>query len=214
MSRASVGQRTRATKTTRRTPTARYGRAGEPGGAASAELSAETLQELIERIGADARIYLYHIPPIAIVGFSIELVTRLREAFSEQIVGIKDSSGDWNNTRALLGIDGLVVYPGSEEPLIDALELGAPGCISATANTNAAAIAKVIRHFLDGDVDRAKALHADVVRFRLAILEQYAPIPTQKRLIAMRTGEMRWATVRPPLTAMGEDAGKSLAATL
>ncbi len=170
--------------------------------------------ELIERIGPAARIYLYHIPPIAIVGLSVDLVARLRKAFPEQVIGIKDSSGDFDNTRALLGIDGLVVYPGSEEPLIDALELGAPGCISATANTNAAAIAEVIRHFVDGNVDRAKALHADVVRYRLAMLEKHAPIPAQKRLIAMRTGDARWATVRPPLSAMSEDAGKSLADTL
>ena len=40
------------------------------------------------------------------------------------MVGIKDSSNDWDNTRRLFDIEGLVVYPGSELPLIDALELG------------------------------------------------------------------------------------------
>jgi 4-hydroxy-tetrahydrodipicolinate synthase len=171
-------------------------------------------EELITRIGADARIYLYHIPPIAIVGISVDLVIRLREAFPEQIVGIKDSSGDWDNTRELLGIDGLVVYPGSELRLIDALELGAPGCISATANTNAAAIAAVIRAHAEGDVDRAIGLHAEVVRYRIALLEKYAPIPAQKRLLAMRSGDTRWANVRPPLTAMAETDGNELAAVL
>lgn len=166
---------------------------------------------LIERIGSDARIYLYHIPPIAVVGVSVELVVRLREAFPEQIVGIKDSSGDWDNTRALLGIEGLVVYPGSELPLIDALELGAPGCISATANTNAAAIAEVIRAHSDGDVGRAVALHVEVARYRKTLLEEHAPIPAQKRLLAMRTRDARWANVRPPLTAMQETAGQELA---
>ena len=58
---------------------------------------------LIERVASDAlRIYLYHIPPVAQVGFSIELVQRLRAAFPAQIVGIKDSSGDWGNTQKLL----------------------------------------------------------------------------------------------------------------
>jgi 4-hydroxy-tetrahydrodipicolinate synthase len=170
--------------------------------------------ELVARIGADARIYLYHIPPVAVVGFSVELVTRLREAFPEQIVGIKDSSGDWDNTRALLGIDGLVVYPGSELPLIEALELGAPGCISATANTNAAAIARVIRAYTEGDVGRAIALHADVARYRRALLEKHAPIPAQKRLLAMRSSDTRWVNVRPPLTAMAAPEGQELASVL
>ena len=167
--------------------------------------------ELINRIGPDARIYLYHIPPIAVVGFSIELVARLREAYHEQIVGIKDSSGDWNNTRALLDIDGLAVYPGSELPLIDALKLGAQGCITATANTNAAAIAETIRLYQAGGVVKAAELHADVTRYRLMLLEKHAPIPAQKRLLAMRSGDARWATVRPPLTSMSEQTGQSLA---
>lgn len=170
--------------------------------------------ELIARIGPDARIYLYHIPPIAVVGISVELVKRLRKAFPEQIVGIKDSSGDWDNTKELLGIDELVVFPGSELPLIEALELGAPGCISATANTNAAAIAGVVRAYTEGDVDGAIALHADVARYRLALLEKHAPIPAQKRLLAMRSGDTRWANVRPPLTAMAEAAGQELGSVL
>ena len=170
--------------------------------------------ELIERIGPDARIYLYHIPPIAVVGFSIKLVARLHEVHPAQIIGIKDSSGDWNNTRALLDIDGLAVYPGSELPLIDALILGAQGCISATANTNAAAIAEVIRIYREGDIDRATRMHAEVARYRLAMLEKHAPIPAQKRLLAMRSSDTRWANVRPPLTSMSEEAGEALADSL
>ncbi len=170
--------------------------------------------ELIERIGPDARIYLYHIPPITVVGFSIELVARLRKAFPGQVVGIKDSSGDWDNTRALLDIEGLVVYPGSELPLLDALEGGAPGCISATANTNAAAIAEVIREHGAGNVERAAELHKSVARYREVMLEKYAPIPAQKRLLAMTTGDARWANVRPPLEELQAAAGRVLVGLL
>jgi 4-hydroxy-tetrahydrodipicolinate synthase len=170
--------------------------------------------ELIARIGSDARIYLYHIPPIAVVGVSVELAARLRAAFPGQIVGIKDSSGDWDNTRALLDIDGLVVFPGSELPLIAALERGAPGCISATANTNAAAIAAVIQAHSDAAPERAAALHAEVVRYRTLLLEQHEPIAAQKRLLALRSGDARWANVRPPLIPMAEEAGRKLAAVL
>ncbi|MEC8806649.1 MAG: dihydrodipicolinate synthase family protein, partial [Pseudomonadota bacterium] len=65
----------------------------------------------------DLKIYLYHIPQVSGVGLSIELVTRLRAAYPDIIVGIKDSSGDWDNTRRLLAIDGLIVYPGAELPV-------------------------------------------------------------------------------------------------
>ncbi len=76
------------------------------------------------------KIYLYHIPQVSGVGLSIPLVRQLHEEFPEVIVGIKDSSGDWENTKALLGIEGLIVYPGAELPVIEAIRLGAPGCIS------------------------------------------------------------------------------------
>ena len=168
-------------------------------------------EQLILAIGSDARIYLYHIPPIAIIGIPPSLVARLHADFPEQIVGIKDSSGDWDNTRALFDIEGMIVYPGSELPLLDALELGGPGCITATANVNAGDIARVINLFDQGDIAAAQVLHESVKRFRLA-LQEYAPIPAQKRLLAIGTGDARWANVRPPLTAMSEGEGRELAA--
>ena len=169
--------------------------------------------KLIEAIGPDARIFLYHIPPIAIVGIPPTLAARLHADFPEQVVGIKDSSGDWENTQELLRIDNLIVYPGSELPLLEALALGGPGCISATANINATAIAKVIELVSQGDTAGAEALHKDVRRLRILIQEQ-GPIPAQKRLLAIASGDARWATVRPPLTAMTAEAGIDLAETL
>ncbi len=169
-------------------------------------------EQLISAIGPHARIYLYHIPPIAIVGVPPTLASRLHVEFPEQVVGIKDSSGDWNNTRALLDIDGMVVYPGSELPLLEALELGAPGCITATANVNAGAIARVMDLYDQGDI-AAQALHETVKRLRLT-LQEYSPIPAQKRLLAIATGDARWANVRPPLTAMSDATGRELVALL
>jgi len=167
-------------------------------------------QQLIATIGSDARIVLYHIPPVAIVGIPPSLTARLRADFPEQIVGIKDSSGDWENTKQLLDIDGLPVFPGSELPLPEAMALGAPGCVSATANVNAPAIARIIALCDQGDADGARALHDNVKGVRLAIQDS-GPIPAQKRLLAMASGDDRWANVRPPLTEMPAAAGRRLA---
>lgn len=169
--------------------------------------------QLIEAIGEDARVFLYHIPPIAIVGIPVTLAARLHAEFPEQVVGIKDSSGEWDNTRALLGVDGLIVYPGSELPLVEALELGAPGCISATANLNGRAIAELISAYFDGDGQRVRDLQERVKRFRL-LVQDYAPIPAQKRVLALAAGDDRWANVRPPLVEMPEEQGRELLDTL
>ena len=169
--------------------------------------------ELIKAIGTDARIFLYHIPPVAVVGIPPSLAARLHIEFPDQIVGIKDSSGDWDNTRKLFDIDDLIVYPGSELPLIDALQLDGPGCISATANVNMVEISKVVSLFDAGNIEAARAQQERIGVTRLTI-QDYGPIPAQKRLLAMHTGDARWANVRPPLSAMSESDGKSLAAAL
>ena len=169
---------------------------------------------LIDRVGRDRlRLYLYHIPQVAGVGIPVDVVARLRRAFPQQVVGIKDSSGDWQNTRALFQVPGLIVYPGSELPLLEALALGGPGCISATANLNAAAIARTIRLHDAGELEAAAAHHADVRRLRLAV-QAASPIPAQKRLLALATGDARWALTRPPLQPMADAEGRALAAVL
>ncbi len=170
-------------------------------------------RRLLEAIGRDARIYLYHIPQVAIVGVPPTLAARLHTEFPENFVGIKDSSGDWQNTEALFDIDGLIVYPGSEIPLLDALALGGPGCISATANLNANSIAQVVELSDINEIEAARNLHESVKRFR-QIVEGYGPIPAQKRLLALSSGDSRWATVRPPLLELPEEQGKELAAAL
>jgi 4-hydroxy-tetrahydrodipicolinate synthase len=110
---------------------------------------------VVQRVGdARLRIYLYHIPPVAIVGITPELVERLLKAYPKTIAGIKDSSGDWNNTKTFL--DAFIettrpaatasaartfdVFVGSESFLLANMCNGGAGTISATANVNAAAI--------------------------------------------------------------------------
>jgi 4-hydroxy-tetrahydrodipicolinate synthase len=171
----------------------------------------EYFRRLVDGAADDRlQIYLYHIPQVAGVGIPVDLVRRLHRDFPQTIVGIKDSTGDWENTRALLGIEGLIVYPGSELPLMEALELGAMGAISATANINAGGIAEVIRLFDAGDKVAAAAVHETVKKFRLTV-QGYAPIPAQKRLIALATGDARWANTRPPLLPMSIADGQALA---
>ena len=165
------------------------------------------LSKLVESVGGP--IFLYHIPQVAGVGFPVDVVRRLRDAFPEQVVGIKDSSGDWDNTRQLFDIEGLDVFPGSELWLLDALKLGGPGCITATANLNAKAIVEVIDLYRDGDLAAASDRHEEVVAKR-RVFADYAPIPAQKFLLAESTGDSRWANLRPPLTPISAERGREL----
>lgn len=167
---------------------------------------------LIRTVNDDRlRIYLYHIPQLSQVGFSLELVGRLLKAFPGVIAGIKDSSGDWANTRGLLtSFDGFHVYPGNELLMLQAVRLGAPGVITATANINSRAIAKV---YDERETANAEALQ-DAVSDLRKLVQSYAPIPAMKALLALATGDQRWTNLRPPLVAMDVNAAKALASRL
>ncbi|GAB4225184.1 MAG: dihydrodipicolinate synthase family protein [Methyloligellaceae bacterium] len=166
--------------------------------------------EVIERVGDDRlRIYLYHIPPVAQVGFSLELVGRLIEAFPQTVVGLKDSSGDWSNTKALLdAYPGFTVFPGSEIFLLAGLRNGAAGCITATGNVNA----RMIRNLYDNwQSDQADALQAEITAVRETI--QARPmIPMLKAIVAHYRNDPAWARLRPPfLPLAAQDAQAGIA---
>jgi 4-hydroxy-tetrahydrodipicolinate synthase len=108
--------------------------------------------EVVQRVGdARLKIYLYHIPPVAVVGITTGLVERLLAAYPTAIAGMKDSSGDWNNTRMFLDAfatasparTGFDIFVGSESFLLANMRNGGVGTISATANVNAATIHSV-----------------------------------------------------------------------
>src|SRR5213592_2488498 len=113
--------------------------------------------EVVQRVGdTRLKIYLYHIPPVAIVGVTPKLVERLLKAYPNAIAGMKDSSGDWNNTKTFLDAfarDGFDVFVGSEGFLLANMRNGGVGTISATANVNPAAIHRLYTEWKNADAD-------------------------------------------------------------
>ena len=161
--------------------------------------------EVIERVGdARLRIYLYHIPQIANVPITLSLIERLLRDYPQNIAGIKDSSGDWDNTLAMLERfqpRGFDVFRGSESFLLRTLRHGGRGCITATANVNPAPIARLFRDYREDDADEQQAA-LDALR---GIFQHYVMIPGMKAAIAHYLDDPEWARVRPPLDEMGAD---------
>ena len=158
--------------------------------------------EIIERVGDERlRIYLYHIPPVAQVSISLALIERLLKAYPGTIAGIKDSSGDWNNTQAMLERfqpQGFDVFAGSETFLLATLRGGGAGCISATANVNPGAIARLARTWQQPDADQQQAA-LDAVR---KVFQSMPMIPALKAAVAHFSGDPSWGMVRPPLVPL------------
>lgn len=160
--------------------------------------------EVIEAV-ADARlrVYLYHIPPVAQVGISFGLIERLLMRYPGVIAGIKDSSGDWNHTAALLkefqNAD-FDVFAGTETLLLPTLQNGGAGCITATGNVNAAAIVRLAQTWRDADA----AAQQQRLNDTRAVFQRYPIIAAMKAAIAWQSGDLHWATLRAPLVELDD----------
>lgn len=165
--------------------------------------------EVIERVGsASLRIYLYHIPPVSQVGISLDLIERLIKAYPDNVVGIKDSSGDWDNTNAMLERhwDDFRVFAGAETFLLQNMRGGGAGCISATANINPAAIDHLYQEWQSAE---AEGLQKELDEIRDTAMA-YPMIPALKATVAHFSKDAQWRTVRPPLVALADDQRTAL----
>ncbi len=152
------------------------------------------------------RVYLYHIPQVSQVPIPLGVIERLLKAYPGVVVGIKDSSGDFANTRAMLrAFPGFEVFVGSEKFLLANLREGGAGCITATANVNAAAIARAFR-------ERTEERQREIDRVR----ERFDKLPliaALKEALALRTGDDSWRAVRPPLVELSPEERQLLKAS-
>lgn len=152
-------------------------------------------------VPSDRYILGYHFPNVAGIGFSIDLLSRLKDAFPVQFAGIKDSSHDAELARTLgetFGYD-LAVFNGTDSYLQHAMQNKAAGCITAPANILSREL-REIWDLMNRDMDATEAQSR--VKRQRDILDKYPPFPpTLKALLHRFHGFPRWA-VKPPLVGL------------
>ncbi|MBK5268772.1 MAG: dihydrodipicolinate synthase family protein [Acidimicrobiia bacterium] len=151
---------------------------------------------LCQVIGSDLSLYLYHFPALSMVPITAGIIRSIRERFPQNLVGLKDSSGQISNLHGFLQDDQLAVLPGTERLMLEGARHGGRGVISATANISAPVIRAVWDRRSDPTVDDSNML---AVR---SIIESTGTIPTMKAWLAHATDYPGWNRVRPPLTVL------------
>lgn len=159
-------------------------------------------QQLFRDTASNARFILYHIPQMSGVGLPVDLVQRLAVTDPDRVRAIKDSSGDWENVRALLALDSLEVLVGDERLLHRAVAIGAGGSICGMANfypDRMKRICETAREDL--------ALNEEIIR-----IISVPVVPALKAVMAARSGNTAWEYLRPPLVRLSEEAQKAVLA--
>ena len=165
-------------------------------------------------IGSDVmKVYLYHFPQVSAVPFSHDLIARLLKEFPDTICGVKDSSGDFENMKAMAEkFPGFDVFAGTERFLLDTLMVGGVGTITATGNVTVGGCAKVYSAWKAGSGD-AEALQDQLTKERL-VLQNYPSPAALKELLAKNSSTASWRNVRAPFMPLPAETGAALVSEL
>ncbi|MEO0916736.1 MAG: dihydrodipicolinate synthase family protein, partial [Pseudomonadota bacterium] len=172
--------------------------------------------QLIEAVGDDRlRVYLYHFPQMSTIPLSTSLVTRLKSAFGPVIAGLKDSTGDFDVSRAFLEATGGIekdfdVFPASEVFLWRGIPLGSAGTISGTTNAFGQLARAVLEAPIGAERDAALA-RADAARRGAA---KFNVVAAMRQFEAWRSGDDTWRTPLPPLLPMTDAEAEAFKSAL
>ena len=146
-------------------------------------------------------IVLYNVP--SRTGCDLSAETTLRLSQIENIVGLKDATGDVTRGAALIQAlpKGFAVYSGDDSTTCDLLDVGAAGCISVTANVAPAQMADMCKLALAGDMASARAIDDQVRALHGTLFIESNPIPVKYAMGKMGLIE---PTMRLPLTPLSE----------
>jgi 4-hydroxy-tetrahydrodipicolinate synthase len=158
---------------------------------------------IMKAVPANKYLLGYHIPSASGVGFSLDLIARLKDAFPTQFAGIKDSSHDEAYSAALgqrFGKD-LFVLNGTDTHFHHALKNHAQGAITALANLISEDLREIWDLYQEGK-DPTEV--QERVSEKRHTLEKYMPFPPTLKALLHRSHDLpRWV-VKPPLEEMDE----------
>lgn len=157
--------------------------------------------------GGKLGIYLYHIPQMSAVPYNFAVVEKLAAHFPGVVAGIKDSSGDFENSTGLARrFPALAVFPGSEGFLAKAPDAGFAGCISGTTNINGGFVSRGWEA-RDTDAGKASLKAAGAIRDALTA---FSIVPAVKWTLAEMRGDPEWRRVHPPLRGLSDAEWEAL----
>jgi 4-hydroxy-tetrahydrodipicolinate synthase len=142
---------------------------------------------------------LYNVPGRTAVDMLPETVERLADI--DNIVGIKEATGDMERAREILDRcgDRLDLYSGDDATAMELILLGGQGNISVTANVAPAAMHELCAAALAGDRDSAAAINARMEVLHRTLFIESNPIPVKWALYEMG---LIPAGIRLPLTPL------------
>lgn len=163
--------------------------------------SEDGLRQFFESVLADSTgdIVLYNFP--ALTGQSIPIDTLGYLADHERVVGLKDSSTNFQYALRAESVtpEGFPIMVGADRFLATVIAEGIAGGVVGLSNVVPGAMVEIHEAADRGDREQATEIREERIDPILAVVEDHGYVPVIKRLLAER-GTIERPEVRPPLT--------------
>ncbi len=153
--------------------------------------------KVIEDAGSGRlRLYVYDWEPNLRIHHSIAFFRRLFEAFPDNAVGLKDSSGDAKMLcERCRAFPDQRVFVGTDALALTGLRGGAVGVMSSISNIVPGSLVDLFKHS-HSDVGERAQDRIDQIKQHVAPMSWF---PALKSVLAWMTADEAWENVRPPL---------------
>ena len=158
----------------------------------------------------DLPMILYNVPSRTGVNIQPETMATLYRNI-EQIVGLKQASGDLSATARIAALCDVPIYSGNDDQIVPILSLGGRGVISVLSNILPQTVHDICQRWFDGDPAGSLRLQLEYLDLANALFSDINPIPVKAAMnrMGMEVGECRL-----PLYQMDERAFSALEAVL
>ncbi|MHA1385817.1 MAG: dihydrodipicolinate synthase family protein [Candidatus Helarchaeota archaeon] len=154
--------------------------------------------------------FLYNIPRLTGISITIELMKKL--AKYENMIGIKDSSGDiFKLKNYISNFPNLNIFSGSDALIFQGLKSGTKGGVSALGNIFPDKVMKIFNAFKKNDNITAEKVQHELIHIR-SMFKKLGTIAIFKKWIRLHGFEESY--VRPPLNDLSEEEFNGLLTSL
>ncbi len=142
---------------------------------------------------------LYNVPARTVVSISVDTVIRLSQI--ENIIGIKEASGNLDQVARIIAKTGedFLMYSGNDGDTLPIMSVGGYGVISVASHLVGMQMREMIHSAIDGRIDRAAQIHRSLLPLFNAMGVVSNPIPIKYALnyLGFKVGNPRLPLVPP-----------------
>lgn len=155
-------------------------------------------------------VILYNVP--GRTGCNISAQTTLRLSEIENIVGIKEASGNFSQIMEIIRLrpEGFLVLSGDDSISLPIISLGGDGTVSVVANETPALFSQMVHSALDGNWDNARKLHNKLLPLMEGNFIESSPIPVKTAMVMMGLIEEEFRLPMVPMSPANKEKLRSI----